>query len=29
EEEGVDRVIAPEHERMGAMIVTLARYFQQ
>ncbi|ADU94201.1 uroporphyrinogen-III synthase [Geobacillus sp. Y412MC52] len=27
EEEGVDRVIAPEHERMGAMIVTLARYF--
>lgn len=29
EEEGVSRVIAPEHERMGAMIVTLARYFQQ
>ncbi|WP_445612348.1 uroporphyrinogen-III synthase [Geobacillus sp. YF-1] len=29
EEEGVHRVIAPEHERMGAMIVTLARYFQQ
>jgi len=28
EEEGVSRVIAPEHERMGAMIVTLARYFQ-
>ncbi len=27
EEEGVSRVIAPEHERMGAMIVTLARYF--
>ncbi|MBB6284259.1 uroporphyrinogen-III synthase [Geobacillus subterraneus] len=29
EEEGVSRVIAPEHERMGAMIMTLARYFQQ
>ncbi|KJE26936.1 uroporphyrinogen-III synthase HemD family protein [Geobacillus kaustophilus] len=27
EEEGVSRVIAPEHERMGAMIVTLARCF--
>lgn len=27
-EEGVERVIAPEHERMGAMIVELSRYYK-
>lgn len=27
-EEGVDRVIVPEHERMGAMIIQLAKYYQ-
>jgi uroporphyrinogen-III synthase len=26
-EEGIDRVIAPQHERMGAMIVELAQYY--
>ncbi|WP_077428351.1 uroporphyrinogen-III synthase [Anoxybacillus kestanbolensis] len=28
-EEGVARVIAPDHERMGAMIVELAKYFEK
>ena len=26
-EEGIDRVVAPENERMGAMIITLANYY--
>nr|WP_295972067.1 uroporphyrinogen-III synthase [uncultured Bacillus sp.] len=26
-EEGIGRIVVPEHERMGAMIVELARYF--
>jgi len=26
-EEGIDRVLAPENERMGAMIITLANYY--
>lgn len=29
QEEGITRVIAPELERMGAMIVTLSQYFEQ
>jgi uroporphyrinogen-III synthase len=28
-EEGIAHVIAPAHERMGAMIVELARYFDK
>ncbi|WP_027410304.1 uroporphyrinogen-III synthase [Anoxybacteroides tepidamans] len=28
-EEGIERVISPELERMGAMIVTLAKYFER
>jgi uroporphyrinogen-III synthase len=28
-EEGVERVIVPEHERMGAMIIELVRYFRE
>ncbi|NMD69885.1 uroporphyrinogen-III synthase [Bacillus sp. DNRA2] len=28
-EEGVERLIAPEFERMGAMIIELARYYEQ
>ncbi len=28
-EEGIVRVIAPDHERMGAMIVELAKYFEK
>ncbi len=27
-EEGVERVLAPESERMGAMIIELAHYYQ-
>ncbi|WP_040208891.1 uroporphyrinogen-III synthase [Neobacillus jeddahensis] len=27
-EEGIDRILVPENERMGAMIITLAKYFQ-
>lgn len=27
-EEGIDRIVSPELERMGAMIVTLAKYFE-
>lgn len=27
-EEGIERVITPEHERMGAMIVELSRYYK-
>ncbi|WP_188892447.1 uroporphyrinogen-III synthase [Paenibacillus radicis (ex Gao et al. 2016)] len=27
-EEGIERVVAPEKERMGAMIIELARYYQ-
>jgi len=26
-EEGIDRVLVPENERMGAMIITLANYY--
>lgn len=29
QEEGITRVIAPELERMGAMIVTLSQYFER
>lgn len=28
-EEGIERLIAPEFERMGAMIIELARYYEQ
>ncbi|WP_159882831.1 uroporphyrinogen-III synthase [Paenibacillus puerhi] len=28
-EEGVNRVVAPEEERMGSMIVSLAKYYEQ
>ncbi|MED4223813.1 uroporphyrinogen-III synthase [Neobacillus cucumis] len=28
-EEGIDRVLAPENERMGAMIITLANYYSK
>lgn len=28
QEEGITRVVAPELERMGAMIVTLSQYFE-
>ncbi|WP_042159586.1 uroporphyrinogen-III synthase [Paenibacillus gorillae] len=27
-EEGIERIVAPENERMGAMIIELARYYQ-
>ncbi|MDR6123214.1 uroporphyrinogen-III synthase [Bacillus sp. SLBN-46] len=27
-EEGIERVLVPEHERMGAMIIQLAKYYQ-
>lgn len=26
-EEGIERIIVPEHERMGAMIIELSRYY--
>ncbi|MFS0637590.1 uroporphyrinogen-III synthase [Mesobacillus foraminis] len=28
-EEGVDRIIVPEHERMGAMVIELSRYYSK
>lgn len=28
-EEGIDRIVVPQHERMGAMIVELAHYFEE
>jgi len=29
QEEGIDRYLVPENERMGAMIIELSRYYQQ
>ncbi len=29
QEEGIQRIVAPENERMGAMIVEMARYYEQ
>ncbi len=29
EQEGVTRIVAPENERMGAMIIEMARYYEQ
>jgi uroporphyrinogen-III synthase len=28
-EEGIERMVVPEEERMGSMMVTLGRYFAQ
>ena len=27
-EEAIERIVVPEHERMGAMIIELAHYFE-
>ena len=28
-EEGIERIVVPQHERMGAMIVELVHYFEK
>ena len=28
-EEGIERIVVPQHERMGAMIVELVHYFEE